>query len=89
MNDDFFTVTTNWQFIQCNGEDITDGTFSISLNEDEKVFLFKTNSLPAQSVTGTSSIRQKGEFSKFTLDVGDKLAARTGNDSTTVGVIPA
>jgi len=88
-NDDFFTVTVNWQFVQCGGVDITDGTFSISLNQDEKVFLFKTNSLPGPSVTGTSFIRKKGEFTKFTLNVGDKVAAKTGNDTTTVGVIPA
>lgn len=88
MNDGFFTATPSWQRVQLNGEDITNGTFTIDSESKTKVWVFKSDVEPV-GLNGTSFIRVDREPSKYDLSVDDFLYVMSKTGNVTISVIPA
>lgn len=89
-NDDFFTVTDDWQAVEANGADITNGTFSVFSLGPNQVEFIKSDTLPTTNDGAARFANPEGSI-KYTLGATENLFAKVQVTGKTVkiGVIPA
>lgn len=87
-NDDFFTVTTNWQPVEANGNQIKTGTFSVFSQSAKRVGFIKSDTLPTVQ-NGVVFFEQPCETFKYTLVLNERLYAKTNTGTAEIGVVPA
>lgn len=87
--DDIFIADTTWRAVEANGEEITNGTFSVVNMETNRIDFIKSDTLPAQSEKGSSFMNERKDSNKYTLDASQKLFAKAGSGPSPIGVIRA
>lgn len=88
-NDDIFTAINEWVPVQANGQDITNGTFSIVNTSDDRVDFIKSDTAPVQTDKGSSFISKRQESNKYTLEADEKLYCQAASSPVEIGVIQA
>lgn len=89
-NDDFFTATKEWQPVQANGANITDGIFSVFNPNSGTVQFQKTNvEPPAIQISGPSCLNEQVRSLKYSLVSPEELFCRTSKEPVVIGVIPS
>ncbi len=86
-NDDLFTAITRWVPVQANGEDISNGTFSVVNRSDDRVDFIKSDTQPAQTDKGSSFMRKRQESNKYSLGPTEKLYCQAASADVLIGVI--
>ena len=82
------SVNTNWQKVELDGEDITDGTFSVFSLNSRRVGFVLSDVTPTQE-NGDFSFEEANKDFKLDLEVGDFLYAKTNTGTSDISVIKA
>lgn len=85
---DVFTATTSWQVTQANGEDITDGTFTVQRQNTNQVGFIRGTVLPTES-NGHFWLDKDNKAHKIDLASGEKLYNKANSGSVVFTVVPA
>jgi len=88
-DDDFFTATKDWQAIEANAADITNGTFTVVNRDGNWIWLTKSASPPSASDNGHFHISELNESAKYTLGASEELYCKTLGGNALISVIPA
>jgi hypothetical protein len=81
-----FTATTSWQAVQLDGEDITDGTYSIFSKTSKRVGTIIGTVLPTAS-NGDIWLEEDKRTQKFDLAFGDKWYVKSDTSDVNITVI--
>ena len=81
-----FTVTTSWQALQLDSEDITDGTFSIFSKKPNRIGTVIGTVLPTAS-NGDVWLEADEDDMKFDLGSGDRWYVKTDSGDVDVTVV--
>ena len=85
---DVFTATTSWQVTQANGEDITDGTFTVQRQSTNQVGFIIGTVLPTVA-NGHFWLDKDEKFHKLNLASSEKLYNKANSGSVEFTVISA
>lgn len=89
MNDGIFKVTGSWQPISLNGDDITNGTFTITSLGGGRVQLLKSDTPPDQSSSAPTILRNVEDSAKYDLSLYQKLYTKSLQGNANIGIVPA
>jgi len=88
-NDDIFTATVIWQAVESNGEEISNGTFSVVNMQTRRVDFLKSDVLPSPSTKGSSFMNKRQDSNKYSLEGSERLFAKAGSTNAPLGIISA
>lgn len=88
-NDDFFAATKDWQAIEANSADITNGTFTVVNRDGNWIWLTKSATIPNAADNGHFHIQELNESAKYTLGASEELYCKTLGGDALISVIPA
>lgn len=90
MSDDGnFQVTPEWKAIKLATVAITNGIFSVTSRGDVEVVLARRSAQPSADEPGSYVLKGTGSAVKYSLDVSEKLYAKTSGSGALIGVIAA
>lgn len=88
-NDDIFIATPDWQEVQANAIDITDGIFSVTNLQNRKIYFQKTTTQPNRLSIGTSFLSRQVPSLKYSITSPEKLFCRVARGTAKIGVLEA
>jgi hypothetical protein len=88
-NDDIFTATVVWQAVEANGEELSNGTFSVVNMQVRRVDFLKSDVLPSPATKGSSFMKNRQDSNKYTLEGSERLFAKAGSRDALLGIIRA
>lgn len=85
---DVFTATTSWQVTQANGEDITDGTFTVQRQSSNQIGFIRGTVLPTET-NGHFWLDKDDKAHNIDLEPGEKLYNKANSGNVVFTVVSA